>query len=59
LLQHISEIQQWRDFYEKYYKVAEEQRKEYNPIHLAAVKDKTTTEGDRKELENKYKGEFV
>jgi hypothetical protein len=29
LLLHISEIQQWWDFYEKEYKVADEQRKEY------------------------------
>jgi hypothetical protein len=31
----------------------------YYPLYLAAVKGKTTTEGDRKELENKYKGALV
>jgi hypothetical protein len=59
LLRYIAEIQQWRDYYEKDYKVAEEQRKEHYPLYLAAVKDKTTTEGDHKELEKKYKGALV
>jgi hypothetical protein len=43
LLKHIAEIQQYQDFYEKYYKVAEDQRKEYYPLYIAAVKDKTAT----------------
>jgi hypothetical protein len=59
LLKHIKEIRQWRYFYQKDYKIAEEQRKEYFPLYFAAVKDKTTTEGDRKELEKKYKGALV
>jgi hypothetical protein len=42
LLLHISEIHQSWDFYEKDYKVAEEQLKEYYPLYIAAEKDKTT-----------------
>jgi hypothetical protein len=56
LLKNIAEFQQWRDFYEKDYKLADEQRKEYYPLYLAAVQDKTTTEGDRKDMEKTYKG---
>jgi hypothetical protein len=39
LLLHTAEIQQWWDFYEKEYKVAEEQAKAYYPLYLAAAKD--------------------
>jgi hypothetical protein len=55
VLLHIAEIQQWRDFYEKDNKIAEEQRREYYTIYLATAKDKSMNKVDRKELEKKYK----
>jgi hypothetical protein len=50
LFLNIAENQQWRDFYEKDYKVAEGQRKGNYPLYLPAAKDKTMNEVDRQEL---------
>jgi hypothetical protein len=59
LLHHIAEIKQWRDFYDKDHKSEKQQQKEYYPLHIAATNDKTISNNDRSELENKYKGALV
>jgi hypothetical protein len=59
LLHHISEVKQWRDFYEKYHKSAKQQRKEYYLLHISAANDKKISETDRSELEKKYTGTLV
>jgi hypothetical protein len=57
LLHHISEVKQWRDFYDKDHKSAKQQRKEYYP--LPASNDKTISDTERFELEKKYNGALV
>jgi hypothetical protein len=52
LLHHISEVKQWRDFYDKDHKSEKQQRKEYYPLHIDAANDKTISDKDRSELES-------
>jgi hypothetical protein len=59
LLDHIDEVKQWRDFYDKDHKSAKQHQKEYYPLHIAAANDKTISHTDRSELEKKYKGALV
>jgi hypothetical protein len=53
LLHHISEVKQWRDFYDKDHKSAKQQWKEYHPLCIAAANDKTLSNTDLSELEKK------
>jgi hypothetical protein len=59
LLHHISEVKQWRDFYDKDHKSAKQQRKEYYPLHIAAANDKSISDIESSEIEKKYKGALV
>jgi hypothetical protein len=53
LLQNIAKVKQWRDFYDKDHKSAKQQRKEYHPLRIAAVNDKTISDTDVSEVEKK------
>jgi hypothetical protein len=59
LLHHIAEVKQWRYFYDKDHKSANQQRKEYYPLHIYAANDKSISDTDRSELEKKNKGALV
>jgi hypothetical protein len=59
LLHHISEVKQWRDFYDKYHKSEKQKRKEYYPLHIAAANDKTISETYCSEPKKEYKGALV
>jgi hypothetical protein len=59
LLHHISEVKQWRDFYDKDHKSAKQQGEEYYPLHISAANDKSFSDTDRSELEKRYKRAIV
>jgi hypothetical protein len=59
LLHHIAKVKQWPDFNDKYHKSARQQRKEYYPLNIAVVNDKTISNTDRSEMEKMYKGAIV
>jgi hypothetical protein len=59
VLHHIVKVKQWQYFYDKNHKSANQQRKEYYPLHISVANDKFISDTDSSELEKKYKVALV